>query len=389
MFYNDFKGLKLSALGFGTMRLPLLPDGKTVDSELTAKMIDTAIRGGVNYFDTAVPYHGGASERIVGEILNRYPRESWYLADKYPGHQHYPVFNPAETFERQLKRCGVDYFDFYLYHNICENDIADYMDPRWGILDYFVEQRKAGRIRHLGMSVHASLPLFRELLDGPYGQVIEFCQIQLNYLDWTLQDAREKVRLLNERGIPIWVMEPVRGGKLAAVPEVSVDEAFRWVSNVPGVTVTLSGMSAMEHVEGNLKSFAERRPLTAADETRIFAVAETLKKGVPCTACRYCCDGCPVGLDIPALLHSYNEMLSGSTLGPTMYVESLPEELRPSACVGCGQCASVCPQNIGIPAALSDFADRFAAAPKWADICRERQALEAAAAAADVTASRR
>ena len=379
MFYNEFQGLKLSALGFGAMRLPLLPDGKTVDSEHTARMIDAAIRSGVNYFDTAVPYHNGTSETVIGEILKRYPRESWYLADKYPGHQHYPTFNPAETFERQLKRCGVDYFDFYLFHNICENDIDDYMNPRWGILEYFVEQRKAGRIRHLGMSSHASVPLFRELLDGPYGKAIEFCQIQLNYLDWTLQDAREKVRLLNEHNIPIWVMEPLRGGKLAAVPEVSIDEAFRWVSNVPGVTVTLSGMSALEHVEGNLQTFAERRPLTAEEEQRILAVAETLKKGVPCTACRYCCDGCPVGLDIPALLASYNDMAMGTAFGPVMYVESLPEELRPSACVGCGQCASVCPQGIDIPAALSDFADRFAAAPKWADICRERQAAEAAA----------
>ena len=377
MFYNEFKGLRLSALGFGAMRLPLLADGKTVDEAQTAQMIDTAIRGGVNYFDTAVPYHNGESERIVGQILRRYPRESWYLADKYPGHQHYPVFDPAGTFERQLKVCGVDYFDFYLYHNICENDIADYMDPRWGILEYFVEQREKGRIRHLGMSAHASLPLLKEILEGPYGQVIEFCQIQLNYLDWTLQEAKEKVALLNEHHIPIWVMEPLRGGKLANLKDATVEEAFRWVSNVPGVTVTLSGMSAMAQIEQNIEFFEERRPLSADDEQRLYRVAETLKKGVPCTACRYCCDGCPVGLDIPALLASYNDLCVETSVGPGMYIDSLPEDRRPSACVGCGQCASVCPQNIDIPGALSDFADRLEKGPKWMDICRSRHASEA------------
>ena len=378
MFYNEFKGLRLSALGFGAMRLPLLEDEKTVDKALTAQMIDCAIRAGVNYFDTAVPYHNGTSEPIVGEILSHYPRESWHLATKYPGHQHYPVFDPAGTFEKQLQKCGVDYFDFYLFHNVCENDIADYLDPRWNILGYFVEQRRKGRIRHLGMSSHASVQGLREILDGPYGREIEFCQIQLNYLDWTLQEAREKVALLNERGIPVWVMEPLRGGKLAGLPEATVDEALRWVSNVPGVTVTLSGMSTLEQVEQNLATFAERRPLSAEDDARLLRVAETLKKGVPCTGCRYCCDGCPMGLDIPTLLKAYNELSFGFSFSPTMLIDSLPEEQRPAACVGCGQCSSVCPQGIDIPGTLDALDNLLAQSPKWADICRERHAAEAA-----------
>ena len=381
MFYNEFKGLRLSALGFGAMRLPLLEDGKTVDKDLSARMFDAAIQGGVNYFDTAVPYHNGTSETIVGEILRNYPRESWYLATKYPGHQHYEMFDPAGTFERQLRVCGVDYFDFYLFHNICENNIDDYLNPRWGMLDYFVKQREAGRIRHLGMSTHATLPLFKELLDGPYGEQIEFCQIQLNYLDWSLQEARTKVEMLNERGIPIWVMEPVRGGKLAAVPEVPVDDAFRWVSNVPGVKVTLSGMSTMQQVEQNIATFNERRPLTETDKERLYRVAETLKKGVPCTACRYCCSGCPAGLDIPVLLKAFNDLSFGFSFRPMMYIEALPQEKRQSACLHCGHCNTVCPQGIDVPKALADLNKLYDTYPKWSDICRERQAQEASTAA--------
>ena len=192
-----------------------------------------------------------------------------------------------------------------------------------------------------------------------------------------MQEAKEKVALLNEHHIPIWVMEPLRGGKLANLKDATVEEAFRWVSNVPGVTVTLSGMSAMAQIEQNIKFFEERRPLSADDEQRLYRVAETLKKGVPCTACRYCCDGCPIGLDIPALLASYNDLCVETSVGPGMYVDSLPEDRRPSACVGCGQCASVCPQNIDIPGALSDFADRLEKGPKWMDICRSRLASEA------------
>ncbi|MBO4570656.1 MAG: aldo/keto reductase [Bacteroidales bacterium] len=377
MFYNQFKDLNISALGFGTMRLPLLEDRKTIDRELTSRMIDEAIKGGVNYFDTAAPYHSGLSEVVVGEILSRYPRESWLLADKYPGHQHYATFDPAGTFENQLRKCRVDYFDFYLYHNICENCIDDYMDPRWGILDYFVRQREEGRIRHLGMSCHGSVEFLKEILDGPYGKVIEFCQIQLNYLDWTLQDAKAKVELLNARGIPIWVMEPVRGGKLAQIEAVPVRDAFRWVSNIPGVTVTLSGMSNLEQVQDNITNFEERAPLSEEENARILEVAESLKTGVPCTACRYCCDGCPAGLDIPTLLKAYNDLSFGFNFSPMMLIESLPEDQRPSACLECGQCSSVCPQGIDVVESLAKLNALYDKYPKWSDICRERCIEEA------------
>ena len=212
MLYSDFQGKKLSLLGFGAMRLPE-SDGK-VDEAAVEAMVRTAIERGVNYFDTAWPYHAGMSERVMGKVLSKYSRESFYLADKYPGHQIMKDMDPARIFEEQLRRCQVEYFDFYLLHNVYEKSIDTYLDPDLAVLDYFREQKRLGRIKHLGFSTHARLETMERFLDI-CGEDMEFCQIQLNYLDWTLQDAKAKYDMLTARGIPVWVMEPVRGGKLA------------------------------------------------------------------------------------------------------------------------------------------------------------------------------
>ena len=188
MLYRDFQDQKLSLLGFGAMRLPQLADG-TIDEEQVRQMTRLAIDHGVNYFDTAWPYHGGQSERVMGRVLKDYPRESFFLATKYPGHQIAEKYDPAEIFEKQLEKCGVEYFDFYLLHNVNENSIRTYLDPQWGILEYFREQKRLGRIRHLGFSTHGSVQMMEQFLDV-CGADMEFCQIQLNYLDWTLQDAK-------------------------------------------------------------------------------------------------------------------------------------------------------------------------------------------------------
>ena len=210
MIYTGFQDKKLSMLGFGTMRLPTL-EGGAIDEAQVAEMVKYALDNGVNYFDTAYPYHGGMSEIVIGKVLSEYPRDSYYLATKYPGHQISSSYDLAAVFEEQLKKCGVEYFDFYLLHNVYENSIQTYLDPRWDIIGYFREQKRLGRIRHLGFSCHGRVENLREFLDAA-GDDMEFCQIQLNWLDWTLQDAKAKVELLNERNIPVWVMEPVRGG---------------------------------------------------------------------------------------------------------------------------------------------------------------------------------
>lgn len=370
MITREFQGNEMPMLGLGTMRLPILED-KSIDKVATKEMVDYAMAHGIRYYDTAYPYHSGQSELVVGECLKEYPRESFYLADKYPGHQPMEQYIPSEIFELQLKKCGVDYFDFYLLHNVYEHDMDVYTGEKWNIIPYFVKQKEEGRIKHLGFSCHARTEGLRSFLDfcKEKGYVMEFCQIQLNFLDWTLQEAEEKVKILNEYNIPIWVMEPVRGGKLSA----KAKEAFRFLMDVPGVTVVLSGMSNMDQLRENIETFNEENPLSAEEKSEVFDYAERLKQAVPCTACRYCTDGCPMELNIPILISTYNDMKLGGGFTPVMYLEKLPEEKRPSACIGCGACQAVCPQNIAIPEILKDLADRYDKAVKWSDVCRERE----------------
>ena len=383
MIYSSFQNEKLSLLGFGAMRLPCDAEGK-VDEQQVAGMVRLAFEGGVNYIDTAWPYHGGQSESVLGRVLADYPRDSYYLASKFPGHQISERYDPAAIFEEQLRKCKVDHFDFYLLHNVYEKSVHTYTDPQWGIVDYFLEQKKLGRIRHLGFSSHAGYDCLKDFLDR-YGEQMEFCQIQLNYLDWTLQDAKARYELLTQRGIPVWVMEPLRGGKLANLPEHAAarlqalrsDEgvpawAFRWLQGLDNVKMILSGMSNIDQMKDNLRTFEARKPLNAEESAALLDVAETLKNSVPCTACRYCCDGCPQGLDIPKLLSAYNDFRFAVNFNVTMAMEALPEDKRPSACLGCGACAQVCPQKIDIPGALKDFSLALAKQPSWAEICRQR-----------------
>ncbi len=383
MIYSSFQNEKLSLLGFGAMRLPCDASG-TVDEAQVAEMVRIAFEGGVNYIDTAYPYHAGQSEAVLGRVLANYPRDSYKLASKFPGHQISERYDPAAIFEEQLRKCKVDHFDFYLLHNVYEKSIHTYADPRWGIVDYFLEQKRLGRIRHLGFSSHAGYACLKDFLDR-YGSEMEFCQIQLNYLDWTLQDAKARYELLTQRGVPVWVMEPLRGGKLAKLNPADADAlralrpdegapawAFRWLQGLDGVRMILSGMSSPEQMRDNLRAFEARKPLTAAEGAKLLAIADGMKNSVPCTACRYCCDGCPQGLDIPSLLAAYNDFRFAANSNITMAMEALPEDKRPSSCIGCGACAQVCPQNIDIPGALKDFSEVLAKQPSWAEICRQR-----------------
>ncbi len=384
MLYNEACGERLSRLGFGCMRLPQTAD-KAIDENELQRMVDCAIERGVNYFDTAWPYHGGHSELAIGKALAKYPRERWYLADKYPGHQISASYDPAAIFEQQLKKCGVEYFDFYLLHNVYENSYGVYTDPKWGILDYFKEQKRLGRIKHLGFSTHARPDTLEKFLDYA-GDAVEFCQIQLNYLDWTLQDAKAKYELLTQRGIPVWVMEPLRGGRLAALgeadearlkalrPEESIASwSFRWLQNLPNVKMVLSGMSCLAQMEDNIATYTGGAAQTPDEAAALAEIAEGLKNALPCTRCRYCCDGCPMGLDIPMLIHAYNDLKFASSMTVPMQMDALPEDKRPSNCVACGACAAVCPQKIDIPAAMAELADALSKMPSWAELCRQRE----------------
>lgn len=375
MIYRNFQEIKLSGLGMGAMRLPVIDgDDSRIDETKTQAMVDYAMEQGVNYYDTAWGYHDGHSETVMGKALSRYPRESYYLATKFPGYDLSNMDKVEEIFEKQLEKCGVEYFDFYLFHNVCEMNIDAYLDEKYGIYEYLMKQKEAGRIRHLGFSAHGNLDVMKRFLDA-YGKDMEFCQIQLNFLDWTFQGAKEKVELLKEWNIPVWVMEPLRGGKLAKLaaedekalkalrPEENIPAwAFRFLQSVPGVTMVLSGMSNLQQMQDNIHTFAEDKPLTEKEMDTLLQIADGMVKKIvlPCTACHYCTSHCPQGLPIPELLALYNEhcFTEGGFIAP-MALSAYPQEKLPSACIGCRSCEAVCPQQIKISEAMADFAQKM------------------------------
>ncbi|MEY8366813.1 aldo/keto reductase [Anaerovoracaceae bacterium 41-7] len=375
MIYKDFQDLKLSALGFGAMRLPTV-DGKDaeIDKQAASAMVSEAMKKGINYYDTAWGYHEGNSELIMGEILSEYPRDSFYLATKFPGYDLSNMDKVEEIFEKQLEKCRADHFDFYLFHNVCEMNIDAYLDESHGIFAYLMEQKQNGRIKHLGFSAHGEAPVMRRFLEK-YGKEMEFCQIQLNYLDLKFQDAQAKLELLKEYEIPVWVMEPLRGGRLANLTEeetaklaalrpdeTAVSWAFRFLQSIPEVTMILSGMSNMEQLLANIETFETEKSLNQNEQRVLQKIADEMaaKVALPCTECRYCTTHCPQGLDIPYLLSLYNEHRSTTLAGGMSFIapmalSAVEKEKQPSACIGCGSCEAVCPQQIKISQAMKEF----------------------------------
>jgi predicted aldo/keto reductase-like oxidoreductase len=392
MIRKPFHDLNISYLGMGNMRLPTVGGERRapIDEEKARAIIEYAYEHGVNYFDTAYRYHNGESETFVGKVLNQYPRESWHLATKMPGHMMrfrdgrlelvgyltgLTIASPADIFEEQLEKCGVDYFDFYLLHNLCETAYDFYADEDLGVVEYLLAQKKAGRIRHLGFSAHARAETIDKFLN--WKDCFEFVQIQLNYLDWTLQDAKRKYEVITDHGIPVVVMEGVRGGRLASLnekaegmlkqarPDDSIASwAFRFLQSLPNVQVVLSGMTTMEQVVENVKLFSEPDPTTEEEKELLQQVVDTMVDLVPCTACRYCCDVCPQGLDIPKLISMYNEASFGRAFTLNFTLGAMTEVELPSACLACGDCKQLCPQDIDIPDIMEKFAETIANMPR-------------------------
>ena len=362
------KVVALSALGLGNMRLPTKEEeGKTViDRPAATKMIDIALSEGINYFDTAYIYHGGESESFLGEALvSRHPRDTYYIADKY--HSTFCGPDYKAVFEEQLRRLSTDYIDFYLIHSVMDATVDEYLSS--GCIEYFEEQRRQGRIRYLGFSSHATPDGLRRFADA---HAWDFAQIQLNYLDHTLTRAGEQYEILRQRNIPIIVMEPVRGGRLARLndradallkethPEFSIPAwALRYVANLDGVQVVLSGMSNEAQLRENIATFSSPLPyLTEADVETLFQALEMFRAdiSVPCTACRYCVDDCPAGIDIPKMMEVYNAYrLDGA--------HKLKRTARGETssflhCLSCGACEARCPQSICISAAMKEMAEK-------------------------------
>ncbi len=367
MQYSNFKsiGKEISKLGFGLMRLPKIKeDEDTIDREEGFKLIDYAIKNGVNYFDTAYFYHGGDSESFVKEALNRHPRESYYLATKLPGtYMRDEKKTPEELFNNQLKKCGVDYFDFYLLHAV-NRDIMKTFEE-YNSYEYLSEQKALGKIRHLGFSYHGDLEFFIELIDK---YKWDFVQLQINYYDWEADNAKAYYKALEERNIPCIVMEPVRGGSLHKLNDEAravfdalgegksyASYALRYVNELPGVMCILSGMSDFSQVEDNINTFNEAKPLTNKEKEAIEKANVLFRKNfaIPCTDCKYCVEHCPANVNIPANFTAFNEYNKTrvKTDFEKLYGE-IPEERRAHNCIECGACVSHCPQKIEIPKKL-------------------------------------
>lgn len=364
MKYKLFHNEQLPPLGMGCLRLPMEPDQRRIDRTAAQKVIDLAYQKGICYFDTAYTYQQGDSERFLGEALSKYPRNSYYLATKF-----YVSANPdiRQVFEEQQERLKTSYFDFYLLHSLDENSISAYTDKDRDYIGYLLEQKKRGNIRYIGFSSHAAPETLSRFLE--YYSGFDMALIQMNYLDWTMLEAKKQYEILTGYGIPVWVMEPLKGGRLstlnqeaadilkAAAPDRSLSSwAFRFLAGLDNVQMVLSGMSTEEQLLDNVRTFEYIKPLNNREQQVLKqAVSAFIKDlGVPCSGCRYCCPYCPADLDIPMLIKGYNEQ---NIIGETWRVAELVNRRHgPKDCLQCGSCLSHCPQKIDIPGTIKKFA---------------------------------
>lgn len=351
-------GIETSLLGFGCMRFPVTAEGK-IDEPEAERMLDKAIAAGVNYIDTAYPYHNGDSEPFVGRVLKKYDRHSFYLATKLPCWNVSKKEDAERIFEEQLTRLQTDYIDFYLMHALSGDSFRKMAEL--GVVEVLERLKAEGRIKYLGFSFHDSYEAFEEILCY---RDWDFCQIQLNYMDAESQAGLKGYRLTEERNVPLVIMEPVKGGSLAAFaeditgkfraldPEASVASyALRWVGSLPNVKVVLSGMSTMEQVEDNLKTFMDFRSLSDEETKTIDDIVALIRSRVQngCTACRYCMP-CPAGVDIPGNFRVWNtyHMYQNYNMVKNSWEKNLGDEKQAKNCIKCGKCEKACPQKLHI-----------------------------------------
>lgn len=360
MEYRQFEklGVSPSLLGFGCMRFPQNPDGSICEPE-AEKMLDTAIQAGVSYIDTAYPYHNGDSEPFVGRVLKKYDRSRLFLATKLPVWNVKTLDDAKRLFQEQLDRLQTDYVDFYLLHCLDKEKWQLVLDL--GLIPYFEEMKKEGKIRFFGFSFHDDFEVFKTILTY---RDWDFCQIQYNYVDTDIQAGDRGYELAEELGVPLVIMEPVKGGSLAALPEEVTEPfrsykpdasisswALRWVASKPNVKVVLSGMSDMEQVNDNLQTFGSFQPLSLREKELVADVAAAIKKRTKngCTGCAYCMP-CPFGVNIPQNFRIWNDLSMYGNVNRTRqaYFKDLEESARADQCQKCGKCEEVCPQSLSI-----------------------------------------
>lgn len=376
MRYNDFKGLKISDLGFGTMRLPMDKDGN-VDYVEGEKMVAEAMKGGITYFDTAYRYHEGEAENFCGKVIAKYPHDTYMLADKLPTWLCKTRDDAERIFREQLDKCGVEYFDFYLLHNVDEESWPNI--EKLDLVDFVVQKKAQGLARHVGFSIHCKPELLDTIL-SKYSDKLEFVQIQLNYFDWVYQDAKALYDTARKYNMPIIVMEPVRGGMLANLPSEEsrriLDDAskeagqegasyasyaLRYAEHLDGVLCTLSGMSSTEQMGENIETFSGPT-LTEGQLAAIPKAASKLQADIiiPCTGCNYCFE-CPAEIKISKLFSWYNEAAARGFHHIWDSLSRQYEKLGPNAldCLECGNCESHCPQKINIIQKLKDLNSKY------------------------------
>ena len=392
---NSVRGDKVSILGYGCMRWPMIKDenGRDIcDQEAIDRLIDYAIEHGVNYFDTAPVYLQGQSESATGKSLKRYPRESYYIATKLSNFSNASRENSIEMYRKSMENLQTDYIDYYLLHSLGNEAGFRQRFVDNGIMDFLMEERKAGRIRNLGFSFHGSKEGFDEMMAYHEKYHWDFVQIQLNYVDWRHAsgrnaDAEYLQQELDKRGIQSVIMEPLLGGRLSKVPQYVADRlkernpegsvaswAFRFAGTHEGVLTVLSGMTYMEHLQDNVKTYSPLVPLNEDELAFLDETAEIMQKypTIPCNDCKYCMP-CPYGIDIPAILLHYNKCVNAGEVAASIndegykkarraylvsYDRAVPKLRQASRCIGCNQCMSHCPQSINIPRELHKI-DRY------------------------------
>ena len=389
---NPTSGDKVSLLGFGMMRLPFREKRGEIDQEMVNELVDYAMAHGVNYFDTSPAYCRGLSERATGIALSRHPRDSYFVATKLSNFSNFTRENSIAMYRKSFEEMQVDCIDYYLLHSVGGGDGMGLLNARFfdnGMVDFLLKEREAGRIRNLGFSYHGDIRVFDYLLSRHDEFKWDFVQIQLNYLDWrhakqinaNNTDAEYLYGELAKRNIPAIIMEPLLGGRLSNVPDNIVARlkqrepaqsvaswAFRFAGSFPGVLTVLSGMTRMEHLQDNLRTYSPLKPLSEEEFQFLIDTAKLMMEfdTIPCNDCKYCMP-CPYGIDIPAILLHYNKCLNEGNIPQSAqsegyrkarriylvgYDRSVPKLRQADHCTGCGQCNPHCPQGIDIPKEL-------------------------------------